>query len=146
VSYDFTIQPIGEVWQGSYFVITLPDDVGVYSERDIERKCDYNVVGFATNSEKINCKVNGNRITVSNGFRFKDSTAMTDDDDFIPPTFKFTLPQFRNPRTVGYSGVFEIAIYDSKDDLLYSWDSTNTTYALTVNGGASYKIAAGPVI
>jgi hypothetical protein len=80
------------VWEGSYFVITLPDGVGIYSERDIERKCDYSVGGFASNSIKLNCKVNGNRITVRNGFRFADSIAMTEDDDFIPPTFTFTLP------------------------------------------------------
>jgi hypothetical protein len=101
------------VWRGSYFEITLPDDIEIYSEREIEKKCDYNVNGFASNSIKLNCKVNGNKITIRNGFRFADSVAMTEDDDFIPPTFSFTLPQFRNPRTVGYSGVFEAAIYDS---------------------------------
>jgi hypothetical protein len=71
---------------------------------------------------------------------------MTEDDDFVPPTFSFTLPQFRNPRTVGHSGVFEVAIYDSTQKVLYSWDSTNSTYALTVNGGVSYDISAGPVV
>lgn len=30
VFYDFTIQPAGEVWRYSYFVITIPDDVGIY--------------------------------------------------------------------------------------------------------------------
>jgi hypothetical protein len=87
-------------------VITLPDEVGIYSERDLERKCNYNLNGFAADSIQLNCKVIGNRITIRNGFRFADSVAMTDDDDFIPPTLSFSLPQFRNPRTVGVTGPF----------------------------------------
>lgn len=106
-------------------MITLPDDVAIYSERDIERKCDYNVGGFASNSIKLNCKVQDNRVYVRNGFRFADSDAMTSDDDFIPPTFTFTLPQFRNPRTVGFSGAFQLTIFDSRDKELYTWDATN---------------------
>lgn len=46
VKYRVTIQPSGEVWQLSYFVITIPDEVEISDEHDIENKCNYNVQGF----------------------------------------------------------------------------------------------------
>jgi len=57
VRYKFTIQPSGEVWKGSYFVITIPKELEIFEERDIERKCDYDVEGFEWNSRRLNCRV-----------------------------------------------------------------------------------------
>lgn len=72
---------------------------------------------------------------------------MTDDDDFIPPIFTFSLPQFRNPRTVSTSGVFDLTIYDSSGDELYTWNQTDPDYSLTVNGyNVGEQISAGPVV
>lgn len=62
------------MYLGSYLVLTIPDEIGIYSEKTIERKCDYNVEGFTRT--RINCKVNGNKIEVSNGFRYAATTNM----------------------------------------------------------------------
>jgi hypothetical protein len=70
VKYKFTIQPTGEVWKLSYFEITIPEEVEIWDEDDLERKCDYNVQGFDWNSRQINCKVWENKIKIYSAFRF----------------------------------------------------------------------------
>ena len=72
---------------------------------------------------------------------------MTEPDaTFEPPFFSFVLPSLRNPRTTGVTGAFEVAIYDSRGRVLYSWDSSNSTYAFTVNGYASRRVDRGPAV
>jgi hypothetical protein len=55
-------------------------------------------------------------------------------DTFIPPTFEFTLPAFRNPGSTAPSSYFDLVIYDKNGVALYTWDPKNITLALTNNG------------
>jgi hypothetical protein len=110
-------------------VITLPDEVSIYEERIIERDCSYNLAGFT--ASRINCKVNGNKITVRSGFAYSASTTMTDNDAMVPPLLKFSLPAFWNPRTMVATGAFSLSVYSDSNDEIYSW---NTTAGPTVNG------------
>lgn len=69
----------------------MPDEVTFFNEREVERTCTYDIDGFTTT--RINCKVNGNKITINSGFTFLATTIMTDDDDsMVPPVIEFTLP------------------------------------------------------
>ena len=107
----------------------------------MERTCNYNLEGFT--SGRINCKVNGNVITIKSGFAYAVSTTMTDNDSMIPPTMKFRLPQFWNPRTMDYTDPFKLAIFSYANREIYSWDGTS---APSVNGVSSTAITPGPVI
>jgi hypothetical protein len=113
VFYDFKIQPSGELYAGSFLVVTLPDDVVVYDERSLERDCSYNIDQFTFS--RINCKVNGNVITINSGFTSQPTTVMTDNDTMDPPILLFSLPQFWNPRSTGITDAFALSIY-SEDD------------------------------
>ena len=55
-------------------MITIPDEISIYKERDIERSCSFDLSGFTRT--RLNCKVNGNKITVDTGFRYKATTNM----------------------------------------------------------------------
>lgn len=37
VFYDFLVQPSGDLYQGSYLVITLPDDIQLYQKQILEQ-------------------------------------------------------------------------------------------------------------
>lgn len=65
-TYRFTVTPSGEVWEDAYLVIRLPDQVSVWDERALETKCGTNLQAFTY--VDITCKVNGNVITINNGF------------------------------------------------------------------------------
>lgn len=129
------------MYEDSYLVISIPDDIGIYNEREIEKTCNYNLVGFT--ASRINCKVNGSVITIRSGFTYEVTTEMTDNDSMVPPTLEFSLPQFWNPRTMDNTGAFGLSIYSVSNEEIYSW---NTTYALTVNGATSTAITAGPAV
>lgn len=96
VFYDFKIQPSGELYRYSYIRIVMPDEIRIYSEREIEKNCNYNLKGFT--SSRINCKVNGNVIFINSGFAMSETTAMTTTgyrggrDTMIPPMLEFSLP------------------------------------------------------
>ena len=75
---------------GSYIVITIQDEISIYRERDLERFCSYDLVGFTR--DRINCKVNGNKITISTGFRYAATTNMVVQDLMVPPTISFRIP------------------------------------------------------
>lgn len=71
---------------------------------------------------------------MTDGFRFYNSTEMDPDNSYQAPIFKFSLPGFYNPFNTNYTSNFNVTIYDKDDKVLYWWDPTNTTYALTSNG------------
>jgi len=53
---------------GSYFQITIPQEVEIYNPREIESECGIDVTGFYWNSRQIKCDVKDRIIKVSNGF------------------------------------------------------------------------------
>jgi len=55
-------------------------------------------------------------------------------DTYIPPTFEFTIPAFRNPSSTAPSGYFDLIIFDKNGVPLYTWDPKNQTLAFTNNG------------
>lgn len=118
VVYKFTVTPAGDVEEDSYFVLQLPEEVGVYDELELERECGGELEGFTY--VNIHCKLNTDRILIQNGFKLEGTTNMTDDDGSdLPPTFVFYLPEFRNPRQTEETSNFNITIYNVQDDLLY---------------------------
>lgn len=56
---------------------------------------------------------------------------------------KFTLPSFWNPRTMGATSAFDLKVYSSSDDEIYTW---NNTYSITVNALTSSAVTSGPSI
>lgn len=82
------------MYRNSYIVLTIPDELSIYKERELEKDCSYELSGFT--ASRINCKVKGNVITISTGFRYLATTEMTDEDLMVPPTIAFQLPQFWN--------------------------------------------------
>lgn len=77
----------------------------------MERFCTYNISGFADQTY-LDCQVTGQYIKIRDVFTSANTTWMTLVNSFEPPTLKFTLPSFLNPRTTGPSDGFDIAIYD----------------------------------
>ena len=110
--YKFTVQPSGEFYEKSYLEITLPDEVEIYGESELELKCSYSISGFTY--DRISCAVfGGNRIKISGGFSYEASTNMLENSQaMVPPTLEFRLPQFRNPRTMQATGAFGVTVYD----------------------------------
>ena len=68
---------------------------------------------------------------------------METNDSMVPPVLSFSLPQFKNPRTMDYTGQFGITIYSASNQEIYTWDPTA---AITVNGVTSTAVTSGPVI
>ena len=88
VAYDFTFQPSGDIYEDSYIVLELPDEVQLYNSREIESKCSYNIDGFM--SSRLNCAVSGSSlITINTGFQNGPTTEMSNGDSLTPPTFSF---------------------------------------------------------
>jgi hypothetical protein len=122
-------------------VITLPAEVEIYSERQLEKNCTlpWNFYGFT--NPILNCKlinnITNNNIFVYSGFVDTATTNMTLDDKMVPPRLRFTLPQFLNPRTIQETEAFGLSIYSKKGiyskerEEIYTW---NKTYAPSKNG------------
>lgn len=100
----------------------MPEEVTVYNERALENKCGDNLEGFTY--VNIHCKLNGNRITVTNGFKMEATTNLTDDDgETDPPVLMFDIGQFRNPRSQSETGTFNVTIYSENGKELYIWQT-----------------------
>lgn len=137
------MQPSGEIPVGSYFELTLPPTVVVYDERAIESQCSYGLSGF-TNA-RINCQVNTRTrlITIFSGFTYQNTTNMLKGNAMVPPTIKFSIPKLQNPRTMTYTDVFSIKIFNSADAPIYTW---NSSYYVTSNGVFTTDVTNGPVV
>lgn len=46
VFYKFTVQPSGEIHTDSEIFLTLPDEIYIYNEKELEKYCTYNLTGF----------------------------------------------------------------------------------------------------
>eukprot|EP00347_Sterkiella_histriomuscorum_P015240 403357777 len=105
VSYTFTINVPGYVLTTSWLVITLPSQITFYDESKAERQCGrLTLVGFQ-NSSRLDCKVDGQNITIKKGF----DKAITDD----PVTLQINIPGLRNPRSLAATSGFNISIVDA---------------------------------
>jgi len=103
--------------------------------------CSINISGFTTN--RINCKVSGNKITIVQGFTFLATTAMTDADTMVPPIIQFTIPALVNPRTSGITAAFGLQIFSELNKEIYTWDPKK---AVTVNAGSAEGALVGPAV
>ena len=84
VTYRFIIQPAGEFWTKSTILITLPDEVRVSDERNLEKRCGANMSGFTYT--KLNCRLNnGNKLYIEQGFKFEGTDVMKT-SGLVPPT------------------------------------------------------------
>lgn len=90
--YKFTVQPSGELSEKSYLEITLPEEVELYRENELELRCSYGLSGFTYN--RISCAVfGGNMIRITGGFAYEPTAIMIDNNEaMVPPTLEFRLP------------------------------------------------------
>ena len=99
----------------------------ITNDRYFEDSCGENIEAF-TNTV-ISCVVMNSKrtIQVKDGFLYQASTNFTDSDGlYFPPDMYFTLEGFKNPKATGYSGPWNITIYNSSDKALYYWQATDT--------------------
>ena len=143
VKYDFNVQPNGEVPRYGYLEINLPDGVTIVNERDFEDSCGENLYAF-TNTV-ISCVVtNGSRtIQIKDGFLYAASTNLTDTDGlYYAPDIQFTLDGFQNPREQGYTGAWNVTIFNDWNKELYYWQSTSapTIYVSGVSAPSYFEV------
>jgi hypothetical protein len=110
------VTPNGEVQQGSYLSINLPNDISISNKSDFETSCGLDLSGF-TNS-KITCVVtnSGRTIQIKDGFLTKGTSTLSNTNKlYLPPTLQFTLDKFTNPSKTGTSGAFGVTIFNSSN-------------------------------
>ena len=94
---------------------------------------------FAFTNSVISCAVinSSKSILIRDGFLYEATTNFTDTDGlYFPPDLQFTLSGFTNPRAAGYSGAWDMTIYNEWDKTLYSWDD-DTGPTIRVSGVAA---------
>ena len=129
-TYNFKFRANGEIHKASYIILTMPEEIEIFSKRGLERTCGDKIVNFTY--VNIHCTLYGRKIYISNGFKNEKSDYMFDDGDLVPALYEFEIKWFRNPRSLQQTGAWDIEVRDSDNVLRYSWDeSTAPTIRMT---------------
>lgn len=102
-------------------IVELPPELRIGDKNKLTRGChryqgDY-YSGFPY--QYIQCRYDerNNQVRIDGGFKTNASAA-------DPPTLKFVIPGFDNPRMISSTGMFNITIYDYTTKILYYFNQT----------------------
>ena len=85
----------------------------------LQTACGADLVGFT--SPTFSCTITGRNLKISGGF----ATATSNISAYgsVASNISFMIEGFINPATIN-SGIWDVAIYDASNRVMYSWDST----------------------
>ena len=138
VEYTFHFIPVGEICQNCYFAIDIPPEIAIVDEDALENSCGTNLENFI--EEEISCylSADGTILYIDGGFESAPTTNLTDNDYYDdPPEVYFTIDYFRNPREPVATTPWNITVYNSSDDIQYSWNETSPTRPTTLIYGTA---------
>jgi hypothetical protein len=132
-TYSFVLRPGGDMWTGSYILLTISTDISVANPTALQTACGANLIGFTSSS--ITCTLNAKLLKLSAGF----SSATTNISGYSSPfkDISFDLAGFVNPSTIN-SAAWKAAIYDASNKVMYTWDSTTTPIVTMKQGKCTF--------